>query len=80
VWTPLQLVRYIHLNPQKHGLVSDSREWPYSSHQAYLSNQPTRLQRDAVLGWFDGAQGFVAAHQIPIDDQVLAPLTPEDFD
>jgi putative transposase len=76
----IQLVRYIHLNPQKHGLVSDFREWPYSSYQAYLSNQPTRLQRDDVLGWFDGAQGFVAAHQIPIDDQVLAPLTPDDFD
>ena len=76
----VQLVRYIHLNPQKHGLVSDFREWPYSSYHAYLSNQPTRLQRDDVLGWFDGAQGFVAAHQIPIDDRVLAPLTPEDFD
>lgn len=76
----IQLVRYIHLNPQKHGLVTDFRQWPYSSYQAYLSNQPTRLQRDQVLGWFDGAQGLVAAHQIPIDDQVLAPLTPEDFD
>lgn len=76
----IQLVRYIHLNPQKHGLVTDFRQWPYSSYQAYVSNQPTRLQRDQVLGWFDGAQGLVAAHQIPIDDQVLAPLTPEDFD
>jgi REP element-mobilizing transposase RayT len=76
----IQLVRYIHLNPQKHGLVTDFRQWPYSSYQAYLSNQPTRLQKDDVLGWFDGAQGLVAAHQIPIDDQVLAPLTPEDFD
>jgi putative transposase len=27
----IQLVRYIHFNPQKHGLVSDFREWPYSS-------------------------------------------------
>jgi REP element-mobilizing transposase RayT len=76
----IQLVRYIHLNPQKHGLVSDFREWSYSSYQAYLSNQSTRLQRDDVLGWFDGAQGFAAAHQTPIDDQVLAPLAPEDFD
>jgi putative transposase len=76
----IQLVRYIHLNPQKHGLVSDFRAWPYSSYQAYLSNQPTRLPRDAVLGWFDGAPGFVAAHQTPIDGQILAPLTPEDFD
>jgi len=32
----IQLVRYIHLNPQKHGLVSDFREWPYSSYQAFV--------------------------------------------
>jgi putative transposase len=76
----VQLVRYIHLNPQKHGLVTDFRQWPYSSYQAYLSNQPTRLKRDDVLAWFDGTRGLVAAHQMPIDDQVLAPLTPDDFD
>jgi REP-associated tyrosine transposase len=80
----IQLVRYIHLNPQKHGLVSDFREWPYSSYQAFVEtlkvSETFRVYRDEVLGWFDDAQGFVAAHQIPIDDQVLAPLTPEDFD
>jgi REP element-mobilizing transposase RayT len=27
----LQLVRYIHINPQKHGLIDDFRVWPYSS-------------------------------------------------
>jgi len=80
----VQLVRYIHLNPQKHGLVSDFREWPYSSYRAFVEtlkvSETFRVYRDDVLGWFDGAQGFVAAHQMPIDDRVLAPLTPEDFD
>jgi len=80
----IQLVRYIHLNPQKHGLVSDFREWPYSSYPAFVEtlkvSETFRVYRDEVLGWFDDAKGFVAAHQIPIDDQVLAPLTPEDFD
>jgi len=80
----VQLVRYIHLNPQKHGLVSDFREWPYSSYRAFVEtlkvSETFRVYRDDVLGWFDGAQGFVAAHHIPIDDRVLAPLTPEDFD
>jgi hypothetical protein len=38
------------------------------------------LQREDVLGWFDGSQGFAAAHQIPVDERVLAPLTPQDFD
>jgi putative transposase len=76
----MQLVRYIHFNPQKHRLTGDFREWPYSSYHAHLSQQATRLRRENVLGWFDGPQGFAAAHQIPVDERLLAPLTPEDFD
>ena len=76
----VRLVCYIHFNPQRHGLISDFREWPYSSYGAHLSDQATSLKREAVLGWFDGPRGFVATHQIAIDEQVLAPLTPDDFD
>jgi hypothetical protein len=75
----VQLVRYIHFNPQKHGLVSDFRAWPYSSYHAHLSNRATRLHREDVLGWFDGLQGFVSAHQMPVDERALAPLIPEDL-
>ena len=35
------LIRYIHLNPRKHGFVDDFREWPYSSYH-------TLAQTDAV--------------------------------
>ena len=38
------LVRYIHRNPQKHGLISDFRAWPWSSYDAILeegSEMPT---------------------------------------
>jgi REP element-mobilizing transposase RayT len=76
----VQVVRYIHFNPQKHGLVSDFREWPYSSYHAHLSTQATHLLRDDVLGWFEGTKSFVTAHEWPVDEKALAPLTPEDFD
>jgi putative transposase len=33
----LQLVRYIHRNPLKAGIVEDMRAYPWSSHKAYLS-------------------------------------------
>jgi REP element-mobilizing transposase RayT len=75
-----RLVCYIHFNPQRHGLISDFREWPYSSYRAHLSDQATRLKREAVLDWFDGPRGFIAAHQMAIDESALAPLVPEDFD
>ena len=47
-----RLVAYIHQNPQKHRFVDDFRAWPYSSYQAFLSQQATHLKRDEVLAWF----------------------------
>ena len=49
------LIFYIHFNPQKHGFVKDFRAWPWSSYSAMLSNQPTKMQRDEVRAWFNGA-------------------------
>jgi len=85
----MQLVRYIHFNPQKHGLIDDFREWPWSSYHSFVQTETLKVsetfrvltvQRDNVLSWFDDTRGFIAAHQLPIDEKVLAPLTPEDFD
>ncbi len=76
----LHLVRYVHFNPQKHGLVADFREWPYYSYHSLTSREPTRLQREAVLGWFNGVDGFLAVHRIQPDEGKLALLTPDDFD
>lgn len=75
-----QLVLYIHHNPQKHGFVTDFRTWPYSSYQALLSLQPTRLKKDVVLEWFDGRAGFATAHAGEVDVQPIQALVPEDFD
>ena len=59
------LVRYIHFNPQKHGFVTDFRQYPYSSYQLMLSNQSTHLMRDVVLEWFGGKDTFIEFHQDP---------------
>ena len=32
----MELVRYIHLNPVRSGLVQNPREYPWSSHRCYL--------------------------------------------
>jgi putative transposase len=76
----MQLVTYIHQNPQKHGFVSDFRTWPYSSYQALLSTKPTRLQRDDVLTWFQGVDHFEDVHRYEMDERKIAPLVPDDFD
>jgi REP element-mobilizing transposase RayT len=74
------LIVYIHRNPQKHGLVDNFRAWTYSSYHAHLSTKPTRLQRDEVLAWFDGAAGFRAFHRQEVSERRIAPLVVEDFD
>jgi putative transposase len=72
------LVAYIHRNPQKHGFVDDFRQWPYSSYHAVLSNQATRIQRAAVLAWFDGPAGFQEAHVALMDETIVEPFIIED--
>ncbi|TAE51691.1 MAG: hypothetical protein EAZ89_09770 [Bacteroidetes bacterium] len=57
-----RLIHYIHANPQKHGFVEDYRDYPYSSYYSHLSNQPTRLAREAVLGWFGSAGAYRDFH------------------
>jgi len=74
------LVTYIHQNPQKHGFVTDFRVWPYSSYHTVLSQQPTRLERDEVLAWFQGPAAFEEAHSRLVSDAQIAPLVPDDFD
>ena len=75
-----QLVVYVHHNPQKHGLVNDFREWPYSSYHTLLSTKATRLKRDDVLTWFDGTQGMVKSHLQGIMREPTVSLLLEDFE
>jgi REP element-mobilizing transposase RayT len=75
-----RLIVYIHQNPQKHGFVTDFRDWPYSSYHTLLSDKPTHLRRDTVLSWFDGTQGVAALHVPDMRDPEILALCPEDFD
>lgn len=73
------VVAYIHRNPQKHGFVTDFRDWPYSSYQAIVSDRPTRVQRDTVLEWFNGRSGFEELHLAEADEAIIKPLIVDDF-
>ena len=76
----VQLVIYIHQNPQKHGLIDDFREWPYSSYRALFSDKPTRLKRDIVLSWFDSPQQVEQLHRQRVNEAQIEALVVEDFD
>jgi REP element-mobilizing transposase RayT len=57
------MVYYIHNNPVKHGFVDDMVEYPWSSYLSIISVKPTKLQREAVLGWFNSKNNFRIFHQ-----------------
>lgn len=57
------MISYIHLNPEKHGLVSDFKKWPWSSYTSLVSNLETGLSRNQVMNWFGGREEFVKFHE-----------------
>ena len=75
----MALITYIHRNPQKHGLVTDFRDWTWSSFGAILSSKPTKVQRDEVLAWYNGRSQFADAHLTEVDERLIASLLMDDF-
>jgi putative transposase len=75
----LTLIAYIHRNPQRHGLVDDFREWPWSSYGALVGDGLTKVRRDEVLAWYNGRDAFVEAHLAEMDERLIAPLLLEDW-
>jgi putative transposase len=73
------LIVYIHRNPEKHGLVDDFRNRPYSSYRAILSTRPSRMQRATVLDWFGGRAGFAEAHLTWVDESRIKPRIVDDW-
>lgn len=57
------VILYIHANALKHGFVGREALYPHTSYPALLSDKPTRLQRQKVLGIFGGRKAFVEAHR-----------------
>ncbi len=58
----LNLITYIHRNPQKHGLIDNFRDWKWSSYGAYCSHKLSNIQREEVIAWYGSYRSFVEAH------------------
>jgi REP element-mobilizing transposase RayT len=57
-----QVILYIHNNPVHHGFCTHPSEYPWSSYLSCISIKPTKLKRDAVIGWFDSEANFKTRH------------------
>ena len=57
-----EIIYYIHANPQNHKLLTDFRDYQYSSYSLILSSKETALKRKEVLQWFGGRKLFEKYH------------------
>lgn len=65
------LVVYIHQNPERHGLVDDFRNWPYSSFDTLTSpKQAPLVARTALIDWFGGTAALLEAHAHDVEFDV----------
>jgi len=58
----LQIIKYIHRNPQMHGFVPDFKDYAHSSYATHLLTATTKLKREEVMNLFGGTSNFVEIH------------------
>ncbi len=66
-----RIITYIHQNPVVAGLVKNMEDYKYSSYAAYLSNKETLINKQGVLDWFGGLDGFIDDHKIPAEEREI---------
>jgi len=57
-----QLVYYIHANPKLHGIYDTYQEYDYSSYGRILSEKPSKMMKQYVIGWFGDKETYVQYH------------------
>ncbi|WP_430973916.1 transposase [Sunxiuqinia rutila] len=62
-----KVILYIHNNPVHHGFCEHPVEYPWSSYLSCISMKPTKLHREAVIGWFDDKANFKTMHNQKVD-------------
>ncbi|PKF72425.1 transposase [Chryseobacterium sp. PMSZPI] len=63
----MNVIIYIHQNPQNHFLIHEFSKYNFSSYQSILSTSKTVLKRDEVIELFDGKENFIMSHQKSVD-------------
>lgn len=67
-------IHYVHYNAVHHGFCTSIMDWEYSSFHSLLSEKKTKLEREAVLQWFDSPQTFLHFHEQVPDAALVAEM------
>ena len=57
------IIQYIHANPIAAGLCKSYGDWEFSSYNAIIGTQPTKVKREEVIEWFGSREIFIKVHQ-----------------
>ncbi|RCW32763.1 hypothetical protein [Marinilabilia salmonicolor] len=63
----LNVMVYIHKNPEHHGYCSDFRQYPWSSYHASLQEGNRFFGKEEVLEWFGSFDNFILAHSMKME-------------
>jgi len=64
-----EVIIYIHRNPKKHGIISDFRDYPWSSYSRILEDKISKLGKEQTISWFGDKQNFIACHERHTEDE-----------
>jgi len=62
-----QAVIYTNANAQKHNMVDDFKDYPYSSYTETLDGSSFILETEKVLDFFGGKENFIKTHEDQVD-------------
>jgi putative transposase len=63
-----RVIIYIHRNPEHHGIMTNFRDYPWSSYSRILDDKITKLKKEEVVGWFENKQNFIVCHSVATGD------------
>ncbi|RXK50930.1 hypothetical protein [Aquirufa rosea] len=69
-----QLIKYIHLNPEYHGIAHDFKQYKNSSYQDFTSLKRSFVDKKSVLDYFDGMEGFKEFHATEMNEKNIINL------
>ncbi len=67
----MQLVYYIHHNPEKHDVTKTYKTYKFSSFKSYLSQNSTLLYKNEILDYFGGVENFLDYHDIKHEEESI---------
>jgi putative transposase len=75
-----RVVRYIHQNPQKHGLIDNFREWKYSSYGIPFKAPQIRPKPSVLLYGFNDTNQYINMHNEWVDEEISKSFAGDDND